>query len=492
MRNIVIYRTSTIRQEAEEQRKETLEYAKSFLAENIVEVGGEGLSAIKLDDQYVKNIEKVFDLIAEGDIQCVYAWSIDRIGRNEELLMKFKNRLIENKVQLRIKNPTLQLLNDDGTVNSGMEIAFSLFSTMAKQEMELKQKRFKRAKNRNKSEGKYNGGKVKFGYAVDKDGYYIEGETAVHVREIFRKYAFTPVSINHLSVEYTSNGVLQTSPKTAASLINRMLKDKGYIGETFYPRLVDDGTFYKVQEKLKEYRILPKVKYKVAPYYLQGLIYDLGEDGYEMHRMRVKKSEVAYMSYTEKFSLNINLVDSLVIQVLNDMIAKSDFQAFQSTIEKRVEQLSNEIEKVTQEAEKVAKRGDMLDERHFVLGTVRNYDRMRKEIDLKVEELKKRADLLEETRLKLIGEKDRVLNVDLYSLDDTGRREVVMEYVQRVLARKVDRWCSVLYIECQSSPLGMSCTVMYDRHRKAFTYMDGNWIGIKVIRSIQGRSRSKW
>lgn len=31
----------------------------------VVEVGGEGLSAIKLDGQYVKNIERVFDLIAE-------------------------------------------------------------------------------------------------------------------------------------------------------------------------------------------------------------------------------------------------------------------------------------------------------------------------------------------------------------------------------------------------------------------------------------------
>ena len=86
------------------------------------------------------------------------------------------------------------------------------------------------------------------------------------------------------------------------------------------------------------------------------MLYDLGEDGYEMHRMRVKKSEVAYMSYTEHFSLNINLVDSLVIQVLNDMIAKSDFQAFQSTIGKRVEQLSNETEKVSQDENLVAKQ----------------------------------------------------------------------------------------------------------------------------------------
>ena len=490
MRNILIYRTSTDRQESEEQLKETLEYAGSFGARNIVEIGGEGLSAIKLDDQYVKTIEKVFDLIDEGDIECVYAWSIDRIGRNEELLMKFKNRLIAAGVQLRIKNPTLQLLNDDGSVNSGMEIAFSLFATMSKQEMELKKKRFKRTKDRNKREGKYNGGRIKFGYSVDKDGYYypdpVNGE---HVRDIFRMYAETPASISYITKVYVERGVFTTSLKTAEALINRMLKDKGYIGQTFYPRLVDDGTFSLVQEKLKEYRIVPKNRYEQTPYYCYGVLYDL--DGYDMHRMRVKKSEVSYMSYTEKFSLSINLLDSMVIQILDMLIKETDFSAFSASIDRRVEELSIRKEKLLQEAEKVAKRGDELDNRYFIMGTVRNYDRLKKDLEFKLIEIKKQIDLVESTRLNLLAEKESERPVDLYTLSDDGRREAVLKYVSRIMARKIDAFQASISIECQTS-LGTSATVIYDRKRKAFHFMslESGWVPIKVIRSISGRNRT--
>lgn len=489
MRNIVIFRTSTVKQEAEEQRKETLEYARSFNADNIIEVGGTGLSAIKLDEEYVRNIDKICDLVDEGDIECIYAWSIDRIGRNEELLMRFKNKLIEKKVQLRIKNPSLYLLNDDGSVNSGMEIAFSLFATMSKQEMMIKKERFKRSKKRNKEQKRYNGGKIKFGYAVDDDGYYIPSPVnAPHVRDIFNLYAFSPVSINYLAKLYISKGVLPDSEVNANSLINRMLKDKGYIGQTFYPRLVDDSTFEAVQEKLKEFRIQPKVKYKVTPYYCQGLIYDISEDGREVHRMRVKKSEVSYVSYTEKFSLSINNIDSLVLELLNILIRETDFNAFSASIDGRLEELSKREEILQQEAENVAKKDVELDERYF-LGQIRNYDSLKKQLELKSIHIKKELDLINENRLKLLSEKETEKPVDLYSLDDDGRRGMFLKYIDRVLARKLDKWESVIYVECQTT-LGTSVNVIYNRKEKAYRFTDRlEYNKIKVVRSIIGRIR---
>lgn len=148
---IVIIRESTIRQEIESQKDEMLKYVLSegYTGSEIEFVGGSGLSALKLDDQYLRALKKVYSLIEENpSIECVFAWAIDRIGRNEEVLMNFKNFLISKKINLRIKNPNLSLLNDDGTINYGMELAFSLFSTMSKQEMEQKKERFKRAKSR--------------------------------------------------------------------------------------------------------------------------------------------------------------------------------------------------------------------------------------------------------------------------------------------------------------------------------------------------------
>ena len=90
---IAIIRTSTEKQEVESQRKELLDFIrKDGIKESQVEVIGEaGASAIKLDERYRKNLEKVYSLIEKGGVKCVYAWALDRIGRNEEVMMKFKN-----------------------------------------------------------------------------------------------------------------------------------------------------------------------------------------------------------------------------------------------------------------------------------------------------------------------------------------------------------------------------------------------------------------
>ena len=173
---IAIIRTSTERQEIETQRKELLEFIKNDgIDESRVRVIGEaGASAIKLDDEYRRNIEKVYEAVDGGGIKCVYAWALDRIGRNEQVMFGFKQYLIDHKVNLKIVNPSLVLLNADGSVNSGMEIAFSLYVTMAKQEMEQKQARFKRGKKRNVEQGRFNGGpRPLFGYKKNENGYVV-------------------------------------------------------------------------------------------------------------------------------------------------------------------------------------------------------------------------------------------------------------------------------------------------------------------------------
>ena len=158
-------RVSTVRQEIDAQRRELeqLATADGWRSEDLIVIEGVGASAIKLNEIYMNEMEELYNTIEGNDIGAVYAWEISRIGRNEEILMRFKNFMIEHNVQLVIKNPSLRLLNPDGTVNSGIELAFSLFCTMAKQEMQLKQERFKRAKARNKAEGKFTGGRIKLG-----------------------------------------------------------------------------------------------------------------------------------------------------------------------------------------------------------------------------------------------------------------------------------------------------------------------------------------
>lgn len=258
---IALIRTSTISQEVESQKQELIEYIKAdgIKESNIIVVGQTGASAIKVDDAYKRNLEEVYRLIDGGNISAVYAWAIDRIGRNEEVLLSFKNKLIANKVQLIIKNPTLKLLEDDGSVNSGVELAFSLFATMAKQEMETKKARFKRAKKRNAEQGKYNGGRVHFGYMVDDNGKIVVNvDEAKLIELIFNLYESGEYSTTTLTKELQKRGYTMRGKNISLHFVTNMLKSSAVIGHTTfkgvkraYPRIISDELYNKVQKRLK-------------------------------------------------------------------------------------------------------------------------------------------------------------------------------------------------------------------------------------------------
>lgn len=251
MKAILLIRTSTVKQEIESQKAEISEYAKTFGYSDFKVIGDSGASAIKLDTLYLKNIEEVYSSIEKDPtINCVFAWAIDRIGRNEEVLMHFKNFMINHKVQLVIKNPNLILLNSDGSVNTGVELAFSLFATMAKQEMEMKQARFKRAKTRLKAQGKFAGGSVKYGYSVMPDGtIYLDPSCDGYacISDIFNEYVKGNYSLKTLANEMNSRGYKTMRNRFFTSgNIHQILIDSGNIP------IVGAELFNKAQKIMKE------------------------------------------------------------------------------------------------------------------------------------------------------------------------------------------------------------------------------------------------
>ena len=244
---VIIVRTSTVRQEIDSQREEVIKYAMAdgYSLDELEVIGDAGSSAIKLDERYLENIQKVYRVIeTTPTIECVYAWAIDRIGRREELLMTFKNFLIAKKVNLKIKNPSLYLLEADGRVNSGAELAFSLFATMAKQEMEQKKERFKRAKARNTKEGKFNGGaETRFGYSVENGYFVVNKEEADIVRLVFREYSTGNYSMQKLADELNSRGIRQRGRLFNVPVIHKILKTTDYIGNGNKPQIVDSRMY---------------------------------------------------------------------------------------------------------------------------------------------------------------------------------------------------------------------------------------------------------
>lgn len=250
-RKIVIWvRSSTKSQEVESQRKETEEYALTlgFSKNQFIYMGRQGASAYKVAKEYMEDIENLLYTINSGEVAAVVVWHLNRLSRNEEVAMRIKNVLITNRVQLYVREPTLTLLNSDGTVNAGMELAYSLFATLSKQQaIELKAK-MKRAKDRNRANGVYNGGNVRYGYIVTEDGRFaVSEDKATLIREIYNRYADGGISLTALSMDLKERG-----HNISWKSIHSILTSTKYYDNTLYPPIITKELFDKVQNRLSE------------------------------------------------------------------------------------------------------------------------------------------------------------------------------------------------------------------------------------------------
>ena len=266
---IALIRTSTIQQEVDSQREEVLAeiLANGYSMDEIEVVGEKGASAIKMDEAYQRNMNRVYELIESEPIEAVYAWAIDRIGRNRTMLNQFRETLVSKGVQLYIKNPQLYLLNPDGSENGGMGLAFSLFAEMAVQEMAQKKARFMRAKKRNAEAGKANGGakNIPFGYTKDANGYFIiDEEEAAVVRLIFELHNSGKYSLNKLALELNERGYSHRGKKFTNFFLRMYIKSTVVIGysdvckeETGwnvrrnYPQIISKEIWEKAQQVLR-------------------------------------------------------------------------------------------------------------------------------------------------------------------------------------------------------------------------------------------------
>ena len=268
-------RASTEAQTIEDQHNEMVRFCNDEGYDDLVFVEDKGASAIKLNDQYSLMIDQVKEEIEKDPtIRCFAVWELSRAFRNEGVYYEVKTFLLEHNVQFLCKNPYLKLLNPDGSLNSGMEIAMSLLATLAKQEMELKKERFARAKKAKWSQGKTIGGVVKYGYKVDQEGYIVENEeTAPYVRLVFELYSTGKYSVRSLYEELTERGY-----NTTYHIINKMVADKAYI-DSPYPPLISRELWEKCEKVRKKNTLaIPKN----SQYYFGAGIFKCSVCGHSM------------------------------------------------------------------------------------------------------------------------------------------------------------------------------------------------------------------
>ena len=230
---IIWCRVSTTQQEFDSQKKDLINQAIrdgfSDEADRIV-IGEAGASAIKMNEVYQKEVNKLIQTIDEiPGVTTIYVWEVSRLARNEIAFYQMKDKIIKNKIQLICNVPQIKLLDDSGEVNHGMEITLNLLVTLAKQEMEIKMKRFERGRRRKAAEGKWTGGTISYGYTVDynRDKLIVcDEERAKHVKDIYNMYE-SGMSLAAIVKDFFERGIAELS----LHQVHRILQNERYTGK---------------------------------------------------------------------------------------------------------------------------------------------------------------------------------------------------------------------------------------------------------------------
>ena len=226
---LCVVRASTEKQETESQKKELVEYCrtKGFTDDEMAFIEVAGASARKLNDKYLQMLEDIkATILASNSIKSVALWALNRLGRVESKLIEMKEFFVNNKIQVYCKNPSFTLLDDSGNITTGGSIAFSVYATMVQFETDEMFDKMQRGKDRNKSNGIYIGGNIKYGFTLDENKHFIiNTDEAAIVRKIYDLYSTGKYSIYKLVNELNSLGYTKNGKKFTYDMVQGILAD---------------------------------------------------------------------------------------------------------------------------------------------------------------------------------------------------------------------------------------------------------------------------
>lgn len=200
----------------------------------------------------------------------VIVWKLDRFARNRYDSAHYKSILRKNGV--KVLSATEAIASD----STGILLESLLEGYAEFYSAELSEK-VVRGMTENALKGKYNGGSVPMGYVIDNEQHFqIDPITAPIILDIFKLYSKGMSmqkivnSLNEKEVKSSRGG------KITLNIVNRILKNRRYIGEYIYrdvvqpdsiPAIISKDLFDRVQERMAKNKKAP-AQYKAEDQYL--------------------------------------------------------------------------------------------------------------------------------------------------------------------------------------------------------------------------------
>lgn len=456
MKAILLVRVSTKTQDFDEQEREIFEMAikDGYLSNDIIPVC-EKESGIKLPEEERAGLNRMKELIeTDNTINCVYCWEVSRIARRKKINFSVLDYLTSHNIQLVIKNPSIRLFKENGDIDEGAEIIFTLFSQMAESEMRTKLARWKRTKDAKRKDSYYTGGWVLYGYKVDETTKKIvQDESAAIVEQMFNMYLTGKYSYGSLAKELIQTGIFNSSLSTARKMVSLILNNTAYAGlpssTNGYNKLKTEGNVYpaivtlEMIERCKEIAEgnVSKPKKQYTNYYFgKGLL----RCRYCAGIMVAKKNNNTYhcQNCDKAFWIQINLVDSILWHISsqvylgrmtsNNIEAKKQYQ----------QQLENYDNKITTSENTIVSlqaRIENIEHRAYVDGTlsINKADSFIKELNSRINEenkiLNKWKNEQSAVKQMLIDMDSQVTGVTLDTINNIKDDETRFKIIHEVL-----------------------------------------------------------
>lgn len=221
-------------------------------------------------------------------------WKTDRLGRDRYVLSMAKHAIRKAGCGIHLLAEAIPTETPEGVLMEGMMESFAEYYSL-QLSMNVRRGMMYNAQN-----ALYNGNKL-FGYDVDKTTkkYVVDEATAPFVQRMFSEYA-EGVPMQDIAEELNGSGVRTVRGREfTVKALNKMLKNRAYIGECHHsgvvveggmPALVDEETFERVQARMTlnkrhgSQRARGKGEDGAPRYWLTGKLY-CGECGARMQGM---------------------------------------------------------------------------------------------------------------------------------------------------------------------------------------------------------------
>ena len=440
---ILFSRVSTLGQDLTQQNNELFAEAKrNGYAKSDIILIEQKESAIKLDEEDRKGIQKLKEIIEHKKVECVIIYEISRLARRSTVLFSVRDYLIDHNVNLICMKPYMKLLDPDGKMSQTASILFSLFGAISESEMMIKKERMMRGRIAKREQGKFIGGNVLFGYTWDKetDKIYIHEKEKDAVIELFTRYA-NGESKRQIAKDLVDRGQLRyDNYSTACVMLGKILRRSEYAGikgTTYdYPAIISQELYYKVRQ-VAENRNKYKIR-KQGIYFLQGIIHWKYND----MLMSPFKGGIQYKAWDENTNsgimINMNYIESLTwhltVKYKKRLQGPEKAKMMQSLIESMQHNIQVQ-QAAIEEYDEIQKTIERINER-VVKGkmTETQGDRLIDEQHNRIKELDNIMSKCSENRIQFEKQlKAANEDIDLDDLNDEQKNRIIRECISKVV-----------------------------------------------------------